>query len=815
MCRLVSVGDQYCFEKVDLVCILLSIAYQDAIGKYPHLEDTKMKSACIILILGFALLAALATAEPPIPQNYAIGTPYLDLQNEEQIWTCPTDSNIHIAVWRDFRLGYRQIGIGRSWFDNSFWIDSLIHPDMQMFMQQSDPCLTVDNDGNFYICVLDYQPSATSIYDSSYLSVLKSTDKGVSWTGPVTVEDTLGPYFEDKQFTVVDRTDGPHSGNYYVAWARFPNPNRIMFVRSTDGAQTFDDTLIVGPNIDATPCGWGILDAGQFACPAVGSDGAVYVMWIGGDLDTTTCDYFTSMKMVKSIDGGQSFTEPVVIRHTAGNWGEVDGGVDVYNQPVVATDVWGGGHDGNIYVAYASVDIDNPLYDYNIEFIRSLDGGASWSDKTYINDDFVGSGAVFDQFHPWLICNEEGVLVCLWYDQRTDPTNHYLFDAFVAYSFDGGETFTTNHRISGVSIDPGSLKLSKRTILTPDDPRMEITSGRSPRAGLIAEYIGVTAFNDHINATWTDTRAGNQDVYGANWTIPLMKPRLVSPADGAVTPDPTPTFHWATAWHEDDDQYILQVASGSDFTTTTFFECIGIDNQCTYSGDPLEEDSTYYWRVKVIKLSTGEFSEYSEGRSFALGTPSCFATGDVNDDGIPLTNADFNYLVDYVEGVGPAPPVLYSGDMNGDCEIDHLDVALYQDYFTDGLGVFTNGFPVPTCCEVNTTRGACCVLNTCFTLSPGNCFLYDGGIYKGDGTSCIDDPCSCCIGIRGNVDGDPDDIVDISDLVYLVDYMFSDGPAPPCPNEADIDPNEAVDISDLVYLVDYMFSGGPPPADCP
>ncbi len=778
-----------------------------------------MNSARIILILGIALLGALATAEPPIPQNYAIGTPYPELQNEEQIWTCPTDSNIHIAVWRDFRLGYRQVGIGRSWFDNSFWVDSLIHPDMQMLTRQSDPCLTVDNDGNFYICVLDYQPSATSIWDSSYISVLKSTDKGVSWTGPVTLVDTLGPYFEDKQFTVVDRTDGPNSGNYYVAWARFPNPNRIMFVRSTDGAQTFDDTLIVGPNIDATPCGWGILDAGQFACPAVGSDGAVYVMWIGGDLDTTTCDYFTSMKMVKSVDGGQSFTEPVVIRHTVGNWGEVDGGVDVYNQPVVATDVWGGTHDGNIYVAYANMGLNNPEYDdYNIEFVRSTNGGATWSDAVYINDDYVGVGAMYDQFHPWLVCNEEGTLVCLWYDQRTDVVNHYLFDAFAAYSFDGGETFTTNHRISGVSINPGWLKLSGRTTPAPADPRMEITSGRSPRAGLIAEYIGVTAFNDHINATWTDTRAGNQDVYGANWTIPLMKPRLVSPMDGDSISDPTPTMVWSTSWKEDDDRYLLQVAHGSDFTTTTFFECESFDNQCTYSGDPLVVGEDYFWRVKAFKLSTTESSEYSDVRSFTISSPDCFATGDVNNDGIPLTNADLSYLVDYVEGVGPAPPVLYSSDMNGDCEIDHLDVALYQDYFTYGMSVFTNGYPVPTCCEVDTTRGACCVLDTCFTLSPGNCFLYDGGIYKGDGTYCVDDPCSCCIGIRGNVDNDPGDIIDISDLVYLVDFMFTGGPEPLCVEEADIDGSGGstpIDITDLVHLVDYMFNGGPPPANCP
>ena len=75
----------------------------------------------------------------------------------------------------------------------------------------------------------------------------------------------------------------------------------------------------------------------------------------------------------------------------------------------------------------------------------------------------------------------------------------------------------------------------------------------------------------------------------------------------------------------------------------------------------------------------------------------------------------------------------------------------------------------------------------------------------------------CCMGaIRGNVDYDAGDVIDISDLVYLVDFMFNLGPAPPCFEEGDIDGSDeaSLDISDLVYLVDYMFVGGPEPAAC-
>lgn len=72
-----------------------------------------------------------------------------------------------------------------------------------------------------------------------------------------------------------------------------------------------------------------------------------------------------------------------------------------------------------------------------------------------------------------------------------------------------------------------------------------------------------------------------------------------------------------------------------------------------------------------------------------------------------------------------------------------------------------------------------------------------------------------CPFLSGNVDGNPG--IDISDLVCLVDYMFTGG-LPPIPNvlAADVNCNLVVDISDLVYLVDYMFTGGPVPCDsCP
>jgi hypothetical protein len=122
---------------------------------------------------------------------------------------------------------------------------------------------------------------------------------------------------------------------------------------------------------------------------------------------------------------------------------------------------------------------------------------------------------------------------------------------------------------------------------------------------------------------------------------------------------------------------------------------------------------------------------------------------------------------------------------------------------------------------VSEPRGACCQAGgVCSQTTQAYCEDVLDGLYLGDGEICGPESCNatCCLQ-RGDVNhsGDPGPI-DVSDLVYLVNYMFKEGPAPPCWPEADVnglgDPDSA-DISDLVYLVNYMFKEGPEPPPCP
>ncbi len=51
----------------------------------------------------------------------------------------------------------------------------------------------------------------------------------------------------------------------------------------------------------------------------------------------------------------------------------------------------------------------------------------------------------------------------------------------------------------------------------------------------------------------------------------------------------------------------------------------------------------------------------------------------------------------------------------------------------------------------------------------------------------------------------------VSDLTYLVNYVFKGGPPPPIPESSNVDGEPGIYVSDLTFLVNYIFKGGPAP----
>lgn len=62
---------------------------------------------------------------------------------------------------------------------------------------------------------------------------------------------------------------------------------------------------------------------------------------------------------------------------------------------------------------------------------------------------------------------------------------------------------------------------------------------------------------------------------------------------------------------------------------------------------------------------------------------------------------------------------------------------------------------------------------------------------------------------RGNANADGD--VNLSDAVFILNYLFRGGAAPPCLDAADADDSGVINLTDAVYLLNYLFLGGPEP----
>jgi hypothetical protein len=74
---------------------------------------------------------------------------------------------------------------------------------------------------------------------------------------------------------------------------------------------------------------------------------------------------------------------------------------------------------------------------------------------------------------------------------------------------------------------------------------------------------------------------------------------------------------------------------------------------------------------------------------------------------------------------------------------------------------------------------------------------------------CATRPCEAPVFHRG--DANDDGRGDISDGIFVLDFLFSGGKAVPCADAADMNDDERLDIADPIFLFGFLFLGAPPP----
>jgi hypothetical protein len=153
------------------------------------------------------------------------------------------------------------------------------------------------------------------------------------------------------------------------------------------------------------------------------------------------------------------------------------------------------------------------------------------------------------------------------------------------------------------------------------------------------------------------------------------------------------------------------------------------------------------------------------------------------------------------------------------CHGDTADLTLPDCKRAKIIGFALLGDPIPadTGYEVLLRFGldALCVSDTVSDRSV-TFYLFPGG------DSYLSDPEGALVPFRyhsgelsvtWSVPGDAsnDSLADIADIVFLLNYLFKDGPGPCVWEAADADGDGTIDIQDAVYMLNYLFKGGPPP----
>jgi hypothetical protein len=418
------------------------------------------------------------------------------VQNEQQVVVNPNNPYNVVAVWRDFRLGYRRVGVGYSMDGGWTWVDQLF-PQMT-YPQQSDPALTWNSAGVIYALVLSYNPSG-----EDGLFVSPSTNGGLTWGTWVPAVNAVPDAFEDKELMACDRSGSQYNGNLYIAWARFTNGqtvSRINSVRSTDGGSTWSTPVFVSDNTSV-----------QWPVPAVGANGEVYVAWVR---------YSTpGIRFDVSTNGGVSFGTDRTVQSTTFSQAYINPTLLIFCYPAMDVDLTNGPNRGTIYIAYSNRITGSN--DVDIFLTKSTNNGTTWSTPVRVNDDPFANGA--DQFHPWLVCDENGILHLIFYDRRLNVPQNLMTDLYYTYSADAGQTWAANQRITTQSFNPGLDSLD---------------------SGLIGEYNGLAVRNNVIHPVWTDCRNLNQDTYTAVFQAgpppPYQHPRHRLPLQGIITAWPSP-----------------------------------------------------------------------------------------------------------------------------------------------------------------------------------------------------------------------------------------------------------------------------------
>jgi hypothetical protein len=398
------------------------------------------------------------------------------------------------------------------------WTSGFFPPVPGSIFTFGDPSAGSDRHGNFYFACLGANAAGASTVQFN-----RSTDGGATWSPAVVIQQDDG---SDKEWLAVgpDPVVGSRD-NVYVTWSSFQNSGvQLRFAKSIDGGLSWTTKTIFAPPTNPNP--EMPQNALQFSTPYVDPvSGTLYVPFV--QFSNADQDF---IRILASNDAGETFhflnfnvpgaliTDGLPITQAGELIDMGSGGIRLgihagpasagrfglrqfvqvsrlIEQPAFAA------RNGNLSLVWSnstSAVFGDPSAGSNVMYMRSNDGGVSWSTPIQANPDVATD--VHHVMASVAVDNDPNDVHILYYTQHADES----VDVDMANSHDRGASFPSDR---SVRVSSTNFVLPPTVIRLTTAPTPTTNYDRTVQPGYsLGEYLSVISGNGSVYALWGDSR---------------------------------------------------------------------------------------------------------------------------------------------------------------------------------------------------------------------------------------------------------------------------------------------------------------------
>jgi hypothetical protein len=383
----------------------------------------------------------------------------------------------------------------------------------------TDPNSDFDTKGRVYQTMLPYNSffDATKLHPDGEIDVSYSDDLGRNWVkgnGGQPLEPSNNAsakqagHVEDKQWIAVNHIVGnKFQDHVYAAWAVFNGSSngqgvKVRMAVSRDRGATFAKAVTIAPPSQVSA-------GATFVYPTIDAAGNVYVAVVSFPPNGSV----STIYVARSTDDARTFSAFVPITTVDA----VPGGVlpntrfrDGITESFAASPTY----PNHLYLTYE--DWDTVAGQMNVKFTQSINGGASWTTPTVVNDDPPSPPT--DQFQPSIAAGPNGAVAIAFYDRReVCPNDPSVLTADVGRTNFCIDTSLQTYKDTGSGAAPvgGNARISQFT-WDPEQPGQHLdglsqypcAGARDPcpaGSGFIGDYFGLAISASNIYALMVST----------------------------------------------------------------------------------------------------------------------------------------------------------------------------------------------------------------------------------------------------------------------------------------------------------------------